>query len=272
MIYEERVCCFIDVLGFKQLLKGTVSKDKEESKREMTRLNSALMNIKSLENEPNYLKEKSLSRKVSQFSDSIVISYSIEEPYHIRSLIMDLFDTICVLCLKGVLIRGGISKGKLVHSDKYLYGPALVTAYELEDQAANYPRIILDSELVKMLDEGAGSFDSKKTDLIDEHWKELYLEKDSDDMFYIDYISSEVENNLSHHIRLDEYMLNLKRKCLELIYSNSPSVKVKGRWLANKYNKWLIKDGPTQDEIVQRQKDLYYETKFEASELTLIKY
>ena len=48
-----------------------------------------------------------------------------------------------------MLVRGGISSGKLVHKGSNVYGPALIDAYELECEKAKFPRIILDSTLAE---------------------------------------------------------------------------------------------------------------------------
>jgi hypothetical protein len=47
----------------------------------------------------------------------------------------------------GLLIRGAITIGDIVHDDSIVFGPALNRAYELESQQAIYPRIILDPDV-----------------------------------------------------------------------------------------------------------------------------
>jgi hypothetical protein len=49
----------------------------------------------------------------------------------------------------GILTRGGLSKGLLHHSDKAVFGPAFLSAYEMENQTAIFPRIIVDRETLK---------------------------------------------------------------------------------------------------------------------------
>ena len=51
-----------------------------------------------------------------------------------------------------MLSRGGISVGELHHQKGIVYGPALLTAHQLESQSAIYPRIVLEKDaLVKSL-------------------------------------------------------------------------------------------------------------------------
>lgn len=46
------------------------------------------------------------------------------------------------------LLRGGISIGQLFIDDVMVWGEALLNAYYLEDKVANYPRIIIDKNIV----------------------------------------------------------------------------------------------------------------------------
>jgi hypothetical protein len=78
--YEERYCLFLDILGFQSHIDETVSsKGTGSSKMSFNRLQAAL---KEIYDGVNY-KEKYIvsgtaiptSRKVAQFSDSIIVSY-----------------------------------------------------------------------------------------------------------------------------------------------------------------------------------------------------
>lgn len=51
----------------------------------------------------------------------------------------------------GILFRGGITYGKVVHTDKMLFGPAMNKAYSLESKTAVYPRIIIDNDVIKQI-------------------------------------------------------------------------------------------------------------------------
>jgi hypothetical protein len=56
-----------------------------------------------------------------------------------------------------ILLRGGICVGDISmdpdpRSDEIVFGPAMVRAYELERDAAVYPRIVIDRELIKEAD------------------------------------------------------------------------------------------------------------------------
>ncbi len=51
------------------------------------------------------------------------------------------------LLTRGYFVRGGLVKGKLVHTTKTIYGSGLVNAFDLENKVARYPRIMVTSEV-----------------------------------------------------------------------------------------------------------------------------
>ncbi|MGH9669479.1 MAG: hypothetical protein ACRD3A_05130 [Terriglobales bacterium] len=52
-----------------------------------------------------------------------------------------------LLAIEGILIRGGITFGRVFVDSSFVFGPALVRSYELE-QNAIYPRLVIDKDLV----------------------------------------------------------------------------------------------------------------------------
>jgi len=54
--------------------------------------------------------------------------------------------------MDGILIRGGITIGKIIHTETgIVFGQGLIDAYQLESRAAKYPRIILSDKLITKL-------------------------------------------------------------------------------------------------------------------------
>ena len=165
--YEERIVVFIDILGFKTIVqeshKNTELKDLIYEtliflkKREIpTKWNLQLIEIEEDAQKRN-LSSFEIDTKTlcTSFSDSIVISVK----YNSKN-INEIFSTLIAnisfigakLITKGILFRGGITTGKLFHSDDgIIFGEGLIQAYQLETQAAIYPRIILSKKIIKKL-------------------------------------------------------------------------------------------------------------------------
>lgn len=85
----------------------------------------------------------------------------------------------CILLQLGMLVRGGISRGGLVHSRRVLFGPGLISAYDLETTEAKSPRIILSHECADMAETT-----SKSAEPISEYF-ERTIRIDSDGLSYV---------------------------------------------------------------------------------------
>lgn len=125
--YEQRAVLFLDVLGFKRLIK--------ENRQAVIH---DVLEITSRKYDTNY--------QISAFSDNLAVSMKFNSGYELFNLIEFASYLTWLLLHKGVLCRGGIAVGDLYHRDGVIYGPALVRAYQLESQVAIYPRIVLDKE------------------------------------------------------------------------------------------------------------------------------
>jgi predicted nuclease with TOPRIM domain len=78
MKYENRVVAFIDILGFKNMLDETVNKKDEDLEENIDKLIAAYNEINELWKEDRNDNSKlNSSRKVTIFSDSIVVSFEV---------------------------------------------------------------------------------------------------------------------------------------------------------------------------------------------------
>jgi hypothetical protein len=68
------------------------------------------------------------------------------------TLISNLAYIGAILLEKGILFRGGLTIGNLVHNENgIVFGQGLIDAYKLENFNAKFPRIILSDKLIKEL-------------------------------------------------------------------------------------------------------------------------
>lgn len=92
------------------------------------------------------IQNRGFKTQITSFSDNVIISEPVEGPnFHL--LLFRLGYMQVIASWSGLLIRGAITIGDLVHDDLVVFGPALNRAYELESQRAIYPRIILDPDI-----------------------------------------------------------------------------------------------------------------------------
>ena len=134
--YEDKIVAFIDVLGFSNL----VFNDKIEPITQYYEMILTDFKEAAIKNDLKFL----------MISDSIVI-HAPQKKDNLFGVFKVLSSLQHRLLLKGILIRGGISFGKLYvnEADNIIVGVGLINAYNLESKAI-YPRIIVDRNIIPL--------------------------------------------------------------------------------------------------------------------------
>lgn len=270
--YERRLVAFIDILGFKAMVKAT-----ENNPTEFNKLYNAISEIKSWESydsSHNYLYEieEDAQKKgfekyrledsinATAFSDSIVISVKVNNNdinEKFSSLVCTLAHKGNNLLKQGILLRGGISIGNLLHMpDGTIVGQGLIDAYNLESSLAKYPRFILSNKLIKELNY---PLDSKRN----RHPYHQYIERFEDGCVGFHQIKyNQVMNSLYDYTQ-EAQLSDLKLirdvivKGLDFSFEH-PNVVEKYQWLKKQYNKLIIfgEGGPEILEKIQEFSNL----------------
>ena len=270
--YEERIVAFIDILGFKEIIKQS---EKDSSKVEL--IYSVLEFLKNWETSEKWdlklveIEEDAQYKGVENFdirgktnstafSDSILVSVKVDNNVNemTSTLIANLAYIGAVLLERGILIRGGLTIGNIFHNQKgTVFGQGLIEAFQLESHYAKYPRIILSDKLIRKLiyplttkkdrfpyhqyldrfEDGCVGFHQMQYYQVMESWEEMTTDK--------------LTNSLE---KVREVIL----KGLDNSFEN-PSVFDKYQWLKKQYHKLIILD------------DFDYNTKSEENILIKIK-
>lgn len=235
-MYDYRICCFIDILGFKNHLDETIQDDGDDSIKKIEEIKGVIDLSNSIlkENDNGIFK----SKMVTQFSDSIVLSFKIEEKSGVFDALINFLHVSLEFANKGFLTRGGIAVGKLIHTNEHIFGPALVEAYTLESRKAKFPRIILHPDVLEVAQHFPSSHNSSEDELESIH---ACLSKDDDEYYYIDYIEKVVTELDDHNYGLVSYLRSLKSTILNGLKSDDSSIIEKIEWLRKKYNNYLLK-------------------------------
>jgi len=175
--YEERIIAFLDILGFSKMIEQSV-----DSSMRFQQVYKALDFLKNIRNriEEEYF-SKSIDKQVTNFSDSIVFSYSTSNP---AWFINDIIEIQTALTANGLLVRGGVTVGRLLHNEGVVFGPAMIEAYYLENRDAKYPRIIISDELYKLLESST-----------DEAFLSTRLQRDEDGFYFVNFLYPDPEND-----------------------------------------------------------------------------
>jgi len=140
--YHDSLVSYFDILGFRSAIEGC---SPQEIQSVLIRMGSLSYNDKRL---------RVITRRgVSTFSDHVVRTVMLEglsEMQQAEAVEVELSQIRLVqanLAGRGWLVRGGITQGPVFIDDEFVFGPALVEAYELEHDMAKWPRIILHEKL-----------------------------------------------------------------------------------------------------------------------------
>jgi len=171
LTYENRIILFLDFLGFKEIVERT------EADRQY--LHNLLDAIDLLHQVGRDDAELSKSQRITTFSDSVVLSYAVHEESAVFYLLTDVTFAIIDLAIKGFIVRGAITLGKLIHTNKYLVGPAMIHAYELESK-------VVDTKLVSVARKAHARHHTSHHEA---RYVSEFLTKDTDGHRFIDYIS-----------------------------------------------------------------------------------
>lgn len=258
--YETRIVAFVDILGFKEILKNTVDKAGNENSQNVQIIISAYNHIKEiLINDSEWQTEADKMTNISIFSDCIVISF----PYDAPSQTFFILDKLSILTAQllwkyGILCRGGLALGKLIHTNEFLFGPALVEAYLLESKAAMYPRIIIDNSVLIEVSKYSSVDNTPEKEI--KEIKNYLLLKDSDGMYYIDYFKKIRDEFNDSYMDYYHYLVEMRIFILDGIRKSighdKVDIRVKYYWMRDKFNKTILslhKENPN-DPLYQKLK------------------
>ncbi|HEU4789998.1 MAG TPA: hypothetical protein VFS71_09955 [Flavobacterium sp.] len=226
--YEERIVAFIDILGFANIIKASVN-----SQEQLDKIASALTYIHRYFNLVRVDYEDPSTLQLSQFSDSIVISVSMKDSSEMLAIFKHLKMIQINLLYQGILLRGGITKGKLIHTDNLLLGPGMINAYNLESKCAMHPRIVIDPKVLWQFARVNGQKQLER--LKDFHYENSFATEE-DGLAYIDYFN-DVDEYLEYGGGVHAYFSGLCRIVAKYIDSEDISIKVKYLWMREKIKK-----------------------------------
>ncbi len=166
---QNRLCTFIDILGFQNLITRT---DNDANfAREVLDCLSLINNAERLLDDPElktvvrFVLEKNANKPIEislpekssnyikgiSFSDSLIISSEPTLEGWLNHILLLVLLTHKLLQL-GFLVRGGMSIGNIVQEEKVVFGTGLVKAYNMESKVSIYPRITISDEAINSLE------------------------------------------------------------------------------------------------------------------------
>lgn len=167
MQFSNKFVAFVDILGFKEMIKNSES----GSGRDLTSILNLLQMLGNQELQEGVFKygpslcpcsdriTKDLDYRVTQISDCVIISAE-KSPSGILQVIQHCWLTAFKLLNEGILCRGYVTMGSIFHAEGQVIGTAYNSAYEKErdvsvfrqhEEQKGTPFIELDTEVVKFI-------------------------------------------------------------------------------------------------------------------------
>lgn len=235
MTYNDRIVCFIDLMGFTARVNATITSDGSPDEKRINELGKALQTIRDILDIDR--PDERPYAEITQFSDSVVISFPAETESGVFNALLRILWVQMGLISCGILCRGGIVRGHLIHTGTMLFGPAYMEAYFLESKAALYPRVILGEEIIE-----AGCVAHAQHHCLEDEFKSIMslVKKDADGMYYIDYVTGAQTELNDPECDYPGYLYRLQEKIAEISNSADPSLIVKAGWLREKFIPHLL--------------------------------
>jgi hypothetical protein len=234
--YQERYCLFLDILGFKEIVEESASSRVSRRTGTISGIHFSLKKIADGLTYKSPFSRKSAagigsSRVVTQFSDSVVVSYLVKQIGSLEEMLYDILHLQLSLVYRGIFIRGAVTKGKLYHDADFVFGPALNEAVELE-KVAMYPRVIVERELLSE----AGLISEMQSAKTAVRTAESLVTRDLDGVYFVDYFAVHPEDFDDDWGELGEYLLDLRDLIKGLSSRRQASLRLKHSWLRQKFN------------------------------------
>ena len=249
-LYEECIVSFIDILGFRDLINNSRAQD----------IFNAISQLKKVTNPAELESKEELELMYDtgilnptycqSISDAIVRVSAYDRRNNSgnafgsnpNALLIELDDIVNAqieLVERGILIRGGISIGKVCidpRGNNPIFGPGLIRAYDLESNEAVYPRLMIDETL---LEEFKNNPKLTHYGADEESTMEVFslLRTGDDGIVFVDYVRAAHLYSESYDKYID-FLCNHKTLILKnLMEVKKPKIRRKYIWLARYHNR-----------------------------------
>ena len=227
--YSPHLITYIDILGFRELVEEKSPNFISKAIRRV--IETTAPDSETLKkNRENYI----------SFSDLIVHTTPILPPSDRTGVpegivfleIHNLALAQAALIDEGLLLRGAMTIGMLERTYGVLFGPGIISAYELEREHAQFPRIVVDSALIELL---------KTSPMLMAHPYEeemeyisKFVKRDDDGVIFIDYLGG-VQDETDDYVGV----LQIHKQFVEtniVKFKENKRVLSKYRWLKKYHN------------------------------------
>jgi hypothetical protein len=180
--------CFIDVLGFSNDILRNWESQTSNPLEKILAIKRDIPGFSQVEDDDDRGSHRTYVCRVDMISDSVTICFGYNDSIIIGDLVLGLEAVLgnisyiwSTFIQNGYTIRGSIDFGHIYWDERELIGPAFINAYRLEAKIAGISRVIVSSNLNKVLKDIVSRHKSPLTDHLMENFR-----KDVDGYIIVD--------------------------------------------------------------------------------------
>jgi hypothetical protein len=157
-LFQKRFIAFVDILGFANIV-ARMPRDQhlfETARDALKDLDRQARLVQRYRREHREKRRDKIRKgevslvpdtnlQMTAFSDCYVLS-EVSPAWHVIAAVQALGSRFLT---EGILTRGAVVLGKAYHNGRVLFGPGIVEAYNLEQEVAKYPRILVSEDVCK---------------------------------------------------------------------------------------------------------------------------
>ncbi len=213
-IQKKCVVSFIDILGISQKIEKQSEWALDWIWLYYTAITNELKNYKHI--------------KFKIFSDNILLCAELND--NPQQAVLEMLSIVrqiemSMLKMGAMFLRGAIVIDDLHFSENFVYGKALLKAYQLESSSAVYPRIIIDESIFSIVNN-----------------RTPYIALDKDNQYFYDFLQARIDKGGE---RLSQELSNFRGNILVNLssYIDNVSTVNKMEWAVNYFNDTCQKNG-----------------------------
>jgi hypothetical protein len=244
--YERCIVTFIDILGYRALLK---TRDAADILKIVKALRTFTAGNADEDEPPTRMDEVRLyTQSFSEaVSDAVVRVRTVDTESQDGPFVQELIDLMhaSIECVnQGILIRGGMTIGPVhvgLDGKGPIFGNAMVRAYEIEANEAVYPRIMIDEDAIEayLTDRSLwqdGEFDSDEAEIA-----RGFIGVTEDGSYFMDYLNAAGPGEFDEGVAGQLAFLQRHREVIvKGLASADAKVRRKLVWLANYHNRFIV--------------------------------
>ena len=233
--YRRAIVTYLDILGFREIVSS-------KSASEIAQILVTLKEISSDGNDAETVLEPGDAGSIA-FSDAVVRVCPVDAGHKTGAVYHELNSLAfaqAALAEEGVFLRGGVTIGDISFDPaaRFIFGPALVRAYDLESNFAIYPRIVIDPSLIAAHSQEIALRGDGHT--VEQDWKYVseVIAKADDQLYFIDYLRVAMDAVESGDLPSPDYLLHHRERVISAasLLKGFYNAKQKYYWLSNYHN------------------------------------